>query len=271
MRETGRSIFAVALFTAMVLCISGCDAKDDAGSQEAAPKDISYDKTLTLSAGITVAPYIIQSEDPAVEDSGFEVDIVREIFAMAGYKISFVHEPLKRTKLSFLQKTVDGVMDIKDHYPEIQGSFISDEHITYYNVAFTLESKGLEINTIADLADKKVVAFQQASIAFGGEFEQMTQKNPEYKEMANQENQVSMLFLGRADVIVLDRRIFQYRAERLENIPTDQSVTMHQLFEPSSFRIAFRESEMRDIFNAGLKKIKESGRYAEIVKSYVND
>ena len=49
-----------------------------------------------------VEPYIIEAED-----SGFDIDIVREIFALEDVVIRFVHQPLQRTKVSFKNETVD--------------------------------------------------------------------------------------------------------------------------------------------------------------------
>jgi len=226
---------------------------------------------VKLSVGLTVAPYVIKAEKPNEKDSGFEVDIVRETFAIGGYEVQFIHQPLERTKMSFKQKLVDGVLTIKKHYPQIQGSFVSDEYITYHNVAVSLLSQNLRINSIADLENRKIISFQQAKFAFGKEFQLMAEKNQGYKEIADQKNQIGMLFLKRADVIVLDYRIFKYIRSRLKNIPTEQEVIFHRIFPPSVFRIAFREKKNRDVFNQGLKKIRSSGRYEEIMRAYIKE
>ncbi len=232
------------------------------------PSQVFSDQ-LKLSVGLTVAPYVIKAKNSNDQDSGFEVDIVREIFALAGYKVQFVHQPLERTKISFKQKLVDGVLTIKKHYPQVQGSFVSDEYITYHNFAVSLSSQNLKIDSIADL--KKVISFQQARYAFGKEFELMAGTNPGYKEIADQKNQIGMFFFKRTDVIVLDHRIFKYFRTRLNNIPTKQDVTFHKLFAPSAFRSAFREEKIRDVFNRGLKDLKSSGRYEEIIRTYVKE
>ncbi|MCP4137417.1 MAG: amino acid ABC transporter substrate-binding protein [bacterium] len=222
-------------------------------------------KTITVATGLSVEPYVIKSND-----SGFEVDIVREIFALEGYRAKFIYQPLKRTKVSFMRKLVDGVMTIKKQYPEIKESFVSDTYITYHNYALSLSSKKLKINTVADLADKSIISFQQSSLALGKEFEAMTKKNSRYREMANQRSQVAMFFAKHIDVIVLDYKIFKYHRNRLENLPIDLPVAFHRLFKPSNYCMAFRESTMRDVFNKGLKKIKKSGRYKKIIDSYLN-
>ncbi len=279
----------IAVCISLIVVLAGCDSKEtekidigkrikDAERQKMASKKRSDiiserapDDPVRLSVATTVEPYVIRVKDPEARGAGFEVDIVREAFALEGIDVKFVYEPLKRTKISFMQKQVDGVMDVKKHYPEVQGAFFSVEYITYYNFAISLQSRKLVINTISGLAGKRVIGFQQARVAFGKEFQAMTEKNPGYREMANQKSQISMLFLNRVDVIVLDRRIFRYHRERLKDVPTGQPVTYHELFEPSSFRIAFRDRKMRDAFNLGFKKIKESGRYKEIIDSYAKE
>ena len=183
------------------------------------PSQVFSDQ-VKLSVGLTVAPYVIKAKNSNDQDSGFEVDIVREIFALAGYKVQFVHQPLERTKISFKQKLVDGVLTIKKNYSQVKGTFVSDEYITYHNFAVSLTSQNFNIDSIADLKNKKVISFQQARFALGKEFELMAETNPGYKEIADQKNQIGMFFLKRTDVIVLDHRIFKYFRTRLNNIPT---------------------------------------------------
>lgn len=268
----GRAIALAAMLTMMV----SCDSTENT-SRNATPKRSSHSKPtsrpedgpITIAVGLTVEPYVFNDTDPKNSQCGLEVDIVREIFGYAGHKVKFVLEPLKRTKTTFKQKLVDGVLDIKSHYPEIQGAFLSDEYITYHNIVVTLKSSNLKIEKLEDLSGLSVVGFQQARIAFCDKLTQIVDSNPKYHEMANQKGQIAMLFAKRTDAILLDRYIFRYHKSRLENVDTTQPVTYHQLFEPSHYRIAFRNKELCDTFNKGLKKIRESGRYQEIINSYI--
>ncbi|MCP3921148.1 MAG: amino acid ABC transporter substrate-binding protein [Desulfobacterales bacterium] len=221
-------------------------------------------KSLKLSAALTVEPYIIKANN-----TGFEVDIVREAFALEGYSIKIIYQPLRQTKISFKKRYVDGAMTVKEDYPEIKGAYLSNQYITYHNFVVTLKSRGIKIKKIADLADKNMIAFQQAKFVFGDEFRKMAKNNQKYKEMSNQESQIIMFFLNRTDAILLDYHIFNYYKNRLKNIPTKQSVVFHELFPASIFRMALREEKVRDAFNRGLRKIKKSGRYKKIIASYI--
>jgi len=99
----------------------------------------------------------------------------------------------------------------------------------------------------------------------------MVRKNTKYQEIANQKNQIAMLFARRTDLIVLDRKIFKYHRSRLKNVDTNQAVTFHEIFEPSSFKIAFSNEKIRDIFNSGLSELRESGKYDKIIESYIEN
>ncbi|MCP3924577.1 MAG: transporter substrate-binding domain-containing protein [Desulfobacterales bacterium] len=233
---------------------------------------LSSGETLKLAAGITVDPYIVHSKD-----SGLETDIVRESFALEGYQVKFIFQSLMRTKVSLRNGTVDGVTTIKNNYSEIQNTFLSEEYITYHNFAVTLRSRNIKINTIADLKDKNIIAFQQARFALGKKFKLMAENNPKYREMENQRLQIALFFGKRNDVIIVDSKIFNYFRQKLKDSPDkvmgkisfDEPVTFHGLFKPSKYRMAFRTIEIRDHFNMGLKKLQKSGRYKQIIESYI--
>lgn len=223
---------------------------------------------LQLSVGLTVSPYVVTPQNPNEKISGFEVDIVRESLGQKGYEVQFILQPLKRTKLSFKEKKVDGVLTVKKHYPQVKGAFFSHDYITYHNFALTLACNNFKINSVKDLAEKEIIAFQQAKFALGKEFQAMVTENPGYKEIASQKSQIGMFYHKRTEVIIIDDCIFKYYKIKLKNIPTHRAVTFHDIFKPSSYKIAFREKGIRNAFNEGLKELKNSGRYLHIIQSY---
>lgn len=107
----------------------------------------------------------------------------------------------------------------------------------------------------------------------------MAESNPGYREAANQNNQISQLFAQRSDVIVLERRIFMHHLKLLRYFPGtlvkgilyDQPVIFHDIFEPIHYKMAFSTIELRNRFNRGLRKLKESGRYQQIIDSYMKE
>ena len=92
----------------------------------------------------------------------------------------------------------------------------------------------------------------------------MAENNPDYQEIANQRNQIAKLFGNRSEVIIIDKLIFKYHHQQpksfsdelTKNVPLDEPVIFHNLFEPSRYRMAFKTKKLMDSFNKGLKNFK---------------
>ena len=219
-------------------------------------------KELTMAIGMAIAPYNIPETN-----SGIELDIVREALGMKGYAIIPKYVPFARRNLELLEKRVDGVLTINTNSGV--EAYYSDEHLVCENVAVSLKKKGFKFEKAQDLKGKSVVAFQEATIYLGEDFAAMAKENPKYRELAKQQLQINLLYGDRVDAIVLDRNIFLYLKERNRKVDTTQPVDMAFIFKPTPFRVAFSSKKVRDDFNEGLRKLRESGRYDEIVEGYL--
>jgi polar amino acid transport system substrate-binding protein len=143
-------------------------------------------------------------------------------------------------------------------FPSIIRKFFSDPVIDFENVAITLSSKNVQINSLSDLSDKKIVAFSNAQRVLGPQFAQAIKNNPSYSEVGDQASQLPMLDAGRGDVILLDLRAFQYFARLLHGKTEAKSrYAVHHLFKPTPRLLGFHKSEYRDQFNKGLKAIQK--------------
>jgi len=220
-------------------------------------------KTLRIAIGLSIPPYVIEHEN-----RGIEYDILKEILESQGYEMEPVFVPLGRTLHLLKHGKVDGSMSTG--LKGLPGCY-TDPHITYWNFAISLKSEKLEINSVQDLRHKRVISFQNAKNYLGAEFHEMAKVNKRYTEIADQSIQSKLLFLRRVDVVVADRFIFEwYRKdpEVKKFVDTSQGVVHHRLFEPSSFSAVFKSDEVCLAFNKGLKQMKASGRYEEIIASY---
>jgi polar amino acid transport system substrate-binding protein len=80
-----------------------------------------------------------------------------------------------------------------------------------------------------------------------------------------------MLFLKRVDVVQLDEKIFDYFRAKVEQngiVDTTEEVDRFPLFGASSNGFLFHDKKIRDEFNRQLQRLKDSGRYAEILNRY---
>ncbi|WP_374334407.1 substrate-binding periplasmic protein [Leeia sp.] len=230
-------------------------------------------ETLKIAAGLWLEPYVIQGKPPR----GMELDIVREALQHAGFQVTFILQPFHRSKLLFTTGEVDGVMTIQESFPEAKAAYLSERYIAYRNQAISLQTRQLQIYSMADLQGFSVEAFQQAQFALGEEFAAVVRKHPSYSETADQRTQVLKLLAGRTDVAVMDERIFRYQQARLQKQPPVNvppyllrgTVEMHNLFPATWYRIAFRKPALRDAFDRGLAFLRTSHRYQQIVDQYL--
>lgn len=220
-------------------------------------------KTLRIAVGLSIPPYVIKDEN-----RGIEFDILKESLASQGYKMEPLYVPLGRTLHLMQYGQVDGIMSTGRR--DLPGCY-TDPHITYWNFAISLKKRNLDIHTVEDLNNKRVLSFQNAKHYLGKDFEQMAKNNPEYREIADQSVQNKLLFNGRTDVVVADRFIFEWfrqdpKVQKVAN--TDQELVHHRLFDPSHFSAVFKEDAVCQAFNIGLQQLHDSGRYDEIIASY---
>ncbi len=50
-----------------------------------------------------------------------------------------------------------------------------------------------------------------------------------------------------------------------------QPIVMHDLFPQNDYKAAFAAKDVRDDFNEGLKRLRESGEYERIIKRYTRE
>ncbi len=215
-------------------------------------------------------PYVFQTTES--EAPGILVEIVQQAFAGTEYTIKPVFLPLGRGFKLLEEGKVDGLsisttdLNLKAHY--------SDISIEYHNFAIGLSERVGQVDTIADLRGKSIIAFQKADSYLGEAFAAAVAGSPNYIEMANQENQVHMLLKGRIDLAVMDRSIFMYYRNKLireGQVEEGGKYRLYDLFAPSRYRTAFYDEGVRDVFNQGLKRLRESGRYEAIYTKYIHD
>lgn len=201
-------------------------------------------------------------------DAGITVDIVKNALAFKHYQVKARYLPLKLLNQEL--KLQD------DAHAQVESSgltgFYSDPLMAFHTSLISLTPNSMIINNMGDLKNKRIVAFQNAAHLFGEDFYKMTQQNPDYHEVTNQEVQIAQLYKGLTDVILLDKHIFLYfrRITALAN--TTMPVTYHYikgLTEISPGYVVFRDAKLRDAFNVGLKQLKTNGEYYQIYYQYV--
>lgn len=228
---------------------------------------------LRVGIGFALPPYVIRETN-----SGMEVDIVREAFRRAGFEVEFLYLPNLRLPLAYSAGVVDCVVANKAY--DLAGdsgkqTYPSAVTVSYQNYAISMERAGFSIDSINDLAGKRVLGFNNAVKYLGPEFEEMARKNGEYTELADQALQVRMLFSGRVQVVISDKRIFLWWRDRLMEKPVAETLDLfaplvfHQIFPPAPRRIYCPNAPMRDKINTALTSMRADNTFDTIIDEYL--
>ena len=223
-------------------------------------------KTVNAVLGLDKPPFIFGK----TTQKGIEPDLLREAFANVGYKVNITQK-----QKAFMQT----VLDTKNQYDMVatiskndkKNYFYSDTFTTYENYVITRKADHIVINSIDDLQSIQFVAWEGAYNDLGKQFYKLfnpingTSKN-NYHDNMSQKDDVKMFFSKKVDAIVIDKTIFNWFKIHFNN---HDKYEFHKIFPKiKTYPVTFRDKKLRDKFNIGLKKLKQSGRYDEIIKFY---
>ncbi|MFZ6747936.1 substrate-binding periplasmic protein [Undibacterium sp. Ren11W] len=216
-------------------------------------------------------PYCFKINDV---DSGIEVDLIRAALAPFGHSIKPLIVPKARLALILKAGEVDisATLQGKDG----DGLYFSDPYIQFQNYAISKKKAGIELSTLSDVDKYSFIIWQGGWKNLGPAFEASYKPDSNgrfranYNESHSQLNQSKMFWFDRAQLIIVDKKIFEHFRKQLRNdYKTDEEVVFHDVMKvETSYPAAFRNKELRDQFNAGLKKIRADGSYQAIIDAY---
>ncbi|MBI3231370.1 MAG: ABC transporter substrate-binding protein [Burkholderiales bacterium] len=219
-------------------------------------------------------PYVI-AEAPNQPASGFELEIIRAALDSKGHTIKPIFVAMGAIPNMLKAAQADGGQRGSPDLKDGEGFFYADEpSVTYQDVAITLQKNNLAINSVADIKGKSVVGFQGASHFLGPEFAQAVKGSNAYAETSDEKRRIKQLYANGVQVYVGDINVFKYYKIGVKDLDTNLPINIHKVFVPSNQKFnnpVFRDKQIRDDFNAGLKQLKANGQYKQIIKKYIND
>jgi len=225
-------------------------------------------KDVVMAFSKEIPPYIFENNN-----NGIEIDIISAALAYKGHTLKPVYFPLGRVPYAFTHNLVDAAMGDMGVDLTLQKGFYADPAVIYDNVFITLKSRNIAIEKPSDLDLLKIVSFQGAEKRYPKWLKKAYQENRLYS-ISDQLRQVKLLHYGRYDVVLSDRYIFKYfvKQMKLMNVLEMYEVVEHKFTTTNSknYRPVFKDKKVRDDFNLGLIKLKESGEVQKIYDSYIN-
>lgn len=215
-------------------------------------------KTLQVAVNIG-PPWAFYQEGEGV--TGIDVEIIRQIFNEMGYDTEFHLLGYNR----LIKEFNEGRYDIASPaaFPPEHGH-LTQPYLPFKDVAVSLKSANLTINTIADLAGKNIIAYQFAQSVLGGEFASAVQQ-ANYIEIAERELQLKLLVNNRAEVVIGERRLLTYIMQ--QNFPQFQ-LAIHPVFATTSYGAIVKDPQLQQQFDKELSKLKASGNYDKILSKW---
>ncbi len=193
---------------------------------------------------------------------GIEKDIIEKSLTSQGHTVRFKIFGYSRLLNQFSSQQLDFASPFTG---PTGAASLTVNYLPFQDVSVSLKSRGLAINAIEDLAEKTVVAYQQAHRVLGKKYGELVASQTNYKEFASRENQINLLFFKRADAVVGERRILAYIAHK--NHGPDK-IAIHPIFSETHYPGAAWDKQLVLDFNAGLTRLRESGEYQKILKQY---
>jgi polar amino acid transport system substrate-binding protein len=218
---------------------------------------------LEIIAGLSKPPFIIEDNN-----SGIELEIFHSAFGKHNKEVTFIHVPFGRSRTSFHRLNADGIITVLPDYQHPK-AFVSEPYIIYQNVAVSLRENDFVIDDIKSLSGKSILAFQNAKKYLGDEYLKSIMYSMEYREIADQLQQIEMLFSRRTEVIILDINIFKYFVKTHTSGRYSQPFNIHYIFNERPYAAAFKTEENKILFDEGIKLIKQEGTYQLIMDKYL--
>lgn len=220
------------------------------------------EKVVEIGFG-NIPPYAIQSKN-----DGILVQIFTAAFSAVGFKVIPVFASNKRLLILVSNGDIDGFAHAPKMAKELRQKniFAAGISFDFMNYAISLKTRGLNIVTRKDLHALRVVAFQNARVIMGEELTKEIPHFKSYKEVASQLSQIHHLGLNRADIIISDRKIFEYFNYLYKKETSNTlSVNYHQVFSSNPHIPIFKQKEIRDLFVTGYHKIIRNKKYDGIM------
>ncbi|GAB3023254.1 substrate-binding periplasmic protein [Bowmanella dokdonensis] len=197
--------------------------------------------------------------DEAGQLTGIDYQMVTRIFEQAGYQVRvevFSHERL-------VQKFHDKELDYASPMAfEVPGAYPTMPYMPIQDVAVSRRSARFKLDDLQDLQGKAVVAYQKASDVLGPIFASLVEDGG-YLEMADRAQQFTLLFNDRVDLVVGDRKVLEYFSEKHYGAGR---LRIHPIFPTVTYPGATWDKRLTDLFNQGLRQLKESGEYQQLLE-----
>ena len=214
----------------------------------------------TLKVAVNIGPpWAFYQEEKGI--TGIDVEIIRHILTNMGYDSEFHLLAYNR----LIKEFNEGKFDVASPaaFPPDNG-YLTTPYLPFADVVVSLEYNKYNINTLADLKGKNIIAYQFATSVLGQEFADVV-KDENYLEITERELQLKLLVNARTDVVIGERRLLTYIMQK--NHPGER-LTIHPIFITKPYGAIFKDQLLQQQFDQELEKLQQSGGYQAILNNW---
>lgn len=225
----------------------------------------SQPREVTIAVGFSLEPYVFSN------GNGIFNEIVEAALKDTPVTLSLAFMSNTDAIKAYNNNQYDAVAIVR---PGMVVGFYSAPVITLQDKAILLANKPLSVNTVTQLKDYRVLGYSQAADYIGGQYQQVAQMTPAYKEVEHQSELVRALYFNEADIVISDEIIFRYYLRRLRYRNPEKLSVFYQkyavksLFDAVDYHIAFKDKATQTLFDKGLLRIKQQGIKEKIIHKY---
>jgi polar amino acid transport system substrate-binding protein len=265
------NMFPRRFFTLVIVLITLLNVACQPTPPPATPTPIAITASPTPENSIRLAsgewpPYLSES----LPNQGFAAQIVTEAFALEGITVEYGYFPWARSFDISKRGDWDGTLIWSPTPERLVDFYASDTVITSEDVFFHLKNVPFDYNEMADLAGLQIGATLEYD--YGPEFQQAEADGLlQVERTSSDELNFRKLLAGRIDVFPLDLDVGLAMLNEYFTPEEIAQVTYHpKPYRTTSYGVLLskevpRNVEMLNLLNAGLKKLRESGRMQQII------
>lgn len=260
----------LAVVLPAALLVTACGSDDSSTSDTTAPAEATgatapaglvSDGTLTVCSDTPYEPF--EFKDDAGEDTGYDIDLLREIAASAELDLTVIDLPFDGILGSLEAGDCDVVgsaVTITDE--RAQQVDFSDPYFDADQSLLIKADQASEITALADL-DGQVIGVQSGTT--GEAYANENATGAEVKSFEDADGLFAALEAGEIAAILQDLPVNAYRSTQddtvtvIETYPTD---------EQYGFAVKKGSTDLLEFVNAGLATLRDNGTFDEIYGTY---
>lgn len=258
MKKWGKLLLASILIMGLAFSTVGCGGSSD-GNKSDGDKNVA--KKIVVGSETTFPPFEFEENGEKV---GFDMDIIRAIGEVQGYEVEIKYQAFDSLITALQSGHIDCAVSGMSITPERLEAIDFSEPYFDAGLIIAVRSDEQNINDIDDLAGKKLAAQIGTIGAAAANGVKEKDASTEVRTFQSIGEAFMELEKGGVDAIVNDHPVTAYY---IQTTAKDTVKMVGELFSADDqYGIAVKKgnSEVLNMINEGLAKIRENGTYDEI-------